>query len=375
MLSMRQREVDVSLAGVVAECTASGKLDAAGGAGYLAGLMDHPILAHVDHAAEIIRVLAIRRRLVEAGHKVMKTAGDLTEDLSEVLDKAQRAVMCVGTDNGRNAFCAMSDLLDQTMDHYEDLMKHRGLGIKTGFVGLDDHLGELRPGDLMLIAARPSVGKTAFLLALALNIAGAGHPVGFFSLEMTKQQLADRLLSQTAGVNSMRLKTGNLDSDHWQRIVEASGRLYDLPLFIDDTAGLTAYEVKQRARALRRKHGIGVLIIDYLQLIGADPVRGKTRNDEVSEISRSLKGLAKELELPTIAACQLNRHSERENRAPQLSDLRDSGSLEQDSDVVAFLHRSDGNEVHLLIRKNRTGPCGTVRLHFDQATQNFRETI
>jgi replicative DNA helicase len=275
--------------------------------------------------------------------------------------------------------------LTQAFDRIDQLQNDKGKvrGVPTGFTELDNLLSGLQESDIVIVAARPSMGKTTLALNFALNASNQlKTPIGFFSLEMSREQLVDRLLSMQAGIDSWKLRTGNLSEEDFEKLGPAMGALSELPFYIDDTPSLNVMEIRAKARRLQSEHGLGLLVVDYLQLIsGSQYSRESNRVQEISEISRSLKGLARELKVPIIAVSQLSRAVEsRPDKTPQLSDLRESGSIEQDADVVMFIYREDyynadsdkKNIAQILIKKHRNGPTGTVELYFEANKLSFR---
>jgi replicative DNA helicase len=279
---------------------------------------------------------------------------------------------------------SLAALCLEASDRYEDLQKASGriIGVPSGFHDFDAMTCGLQPGELIIIAARPSMGKTALALNMARNAAGAGYPVGFFSLEMSRASLVDRLVSSEAGVNSLKFRNGRFSGDDWDWITAAQEALHKLPVTIDDTPGLHYSEVRRRARRMVREHGTKILFIDYLQLMSGDSQNGRV--EEVSSISRNLKSVARELNLPVICLSQLSRSCEqRDNKRPRLSDLRDSGAIEQDADVVAFIYRDavytkstmDGGVAEVDIAKQRNGPTGVIQLCFHARTIKFGEVL
>ncbi|MCJ7772811.1 MAG: replicative DNA helicase [Desulfobacterales bacterium] len=354
------------------------KLDEIGGATYLAKLMDTaPRAVNPQQYAKIIHEKANLRRLIEKANEITKRCFEDSEDVDEVIDFAEQSIFEISGDKGKVSFHPISKLIGESIDALEKRQGNKSLvtGVPSGFKSLDSLTSGLQKSDLIIIAARPGMGKTAFALNIARNAAiEANIPVSVFSLEMSKEQLAMRLLSSEAKVNSTRIRGGFLTKDDWLQINSAAGRLYEAPMYIDDSPSITALELRAKARRLKMEKDIGLIIIDYLQLM---KTRGfaERRDLEISEISRSLKALAKELDIPVVALSQLNRKlEERSDKRPQLSDLRESGALEQDSDVVMFIYREDEynkdennpkkGTAEILLKKQRNGPTGMARLTF-----------
>jgi replicative DNA helicase len=355
-----------------------GQLEAVGGAAYLARLLDAvPLAVNAQHYARIVHDKAVLRRLIEKANAISKRCFLEQGGADDIIDFAEASIFEVTEKKARQAFYPLSKLIDGNIDFLEEKQKNKSLvtGVPTGFSHLDNLTSGLQNSDLIILAARPSMGKTALALNIARNAAiDAGVPVAIFSLEMSKEQLSLRLLCAEARIDSSRLRSGFFSMEDWERLTDAAGVLSAAPIFIDDSPSLSAMEVRAKARRLKMDKNIGLIIIDYLQLM-----QGRTsaerRDLEISEISRSLKALAKEINLPVIALSQLNRMLEqRTDKRPRLSDLRESGALEQDADVVAFIYRDEvynkeENNPHkgtaeILLAKQRNGPTGEVRLTF-----------
>ncbi len=340
------------------------------------------------HAAEYARIVAAKatlRRLDQAGHTISGFARDEKRELEQILDEAEQALFSVSQKHLKQNFISVKEVLADSFDRLDALHKDNQAlrGVPTGFAGLDNLLAGLQRSDLIILAARPSMGKTALALNIASHVAiKEGIPVGIFSLEMSKEQLIDRMLSSESGIDSWKLRTGNLEDKDFEKLNSAMGVLAEAPLFIDDSAMTNALEMRTKARRLQSEHGLGLIIIDYLQLMSGGKSSGSdNRVNEISEISRSLKGLARELDVPVIALSQLSRAVEsRHPQIPQLSDLRESGSIEQDADVVMFVYREEyynketerQHITDLLIRKHRNGPVGDVELFFSAEHMLFR---
>lgn len=360
-----------------------GELDKIGGSAYIAELTTSvPTAAHVVNYANIVAHKATLRRLITAASSITNLGYDEAMPLEDLLDKAEQTVFEVSQKNLKQNFIPIRSVLDETFERLNELHSNTGKlrGIPTGFRDLDKLLAGLQNSDLFILAARPSMGKTTLVANLAHHVAAReGIPVGFFSLEVSKEQLIDQLLAIESGVDSWKLRTGALDDDDFPRINEAMAELSEAPIYIDDSATTNVMEMRTKARRLQAEHGLGLVIIDYLQLISGGARTAEGRQQEVSEISRGLKGLARELNVPLIALSQLSRAVEsREDKRPQLSDLRDSGSIEQDADVVGFIYRpwyynkeADENITEILIKKHRNGPVGDVELYFQPELRRF----
>lgn len=352
-----------------------------------------PTSAHVLHYAEIIEKKAALRRLLDAASTITRLSYEEETDLDDTLDEAERTLFNVSQNFLKNSFVAIRNVLTEAFERIDELHKQKGAlrGVPTGYTDLDGLLAGMQRSDLLILAARPSVGKTSFAMNIATNVAlKARIPVAVFSLEMSKEQLVDRLISSEAGVDLWKLRTGRL-SDHdddFPRIGHALGMLSEAPIYIDDSPTLNIMQLRTKARRLQSEHGLGLIIIDYLQLMeGRKKGSDENRVQEVSEISRGLKQIARELNVPVLALAQLSRAVEQTKPAiPKLSHLRDSGSIEQDADVVMFIYRkaADRNyrpedlapeekqlaEIH--IAKHRNGPTGMVRLFFDDRRTTFK---
>lgn len=365
----------------------SGYLDMVGGPAYLTELTNFvPTAAHAEQYADIIAQKAMRRRLISAGKDITAVGGDETKSVKELIEEAETKLFDVSQQHVKQSIVSLETILTDSFERLDDLHKDKAKlrGIPTGFKDMDEMLAGLQRSDLFILAARPSMGKTAFALNLAHNVAvQAKEPVLLFSLEMSKEQLVDRLLSMESGVDAWALRTGNLTDADFEKIGQAMGTLSEAPIFIDDTPGITVSDLRTKARREAHQRPLGLIIVDYLQLMsgGGRYASEGNRVQEISEISRGLKGVARELNVPLIALSQLSRSVEsRSPQIPQLADLRESGSIEQDADVVAFIYReeyynpeTDRKKVtDILIKKHRNGPTGTIELYFDNEKQRFR---
>lgn len=354
-----------------------------GGSTYLATLTSQVNSSvNITNHADIVRNKAMLRKLITAGSRIAELGYNEEGETDIVLDNAEAALFGVSQTYLTNNFVPISTILSESFDRIDELHKNKGAlrGVPTGYKDLDNLLGGLQKSDLIILAARPSVGKTSLALNIAENAAiqHKSH-VAIFSLEMSKDQLVDRLLSSQSGVDSWKLRSGNLNDADFPKLGQAMGILSEAAIFIDDMPGQTALDVRTKARRLKMEHGLDLIIVDYLQLMTGR--NQENRQQEVSEISRALKGVARELNVPLVALSQLSRSVEaRPDKRPMLSDLRDSGSIEQDSDVVMFLYRDDyynrdsekKNIVEVLVRKHRNGPTGDVNLYFQPEQTRFR---
>jgi replicative DNA helicase len=372
------------------------QLDLIGGNSVLASLTNMvPTAAHIVNYAHIVHRKGILRRLLKASENISTIAYEEAEDIEDTLDRAQKEIYGVSTSFGGASFTSIRDVLTDAFDRIDELHREKGKlrGIPTGFVALDNLIAGLQKSDLIIIAARPSVGKSSFVMDMA-RVAATRHkvPTAIFSLEMSKEQLVDRLLCAEANIDLWKLRTGHLaereDSDDFARLGHAMGTLSEAPLYIDDTASLNITQIRTKARRLQMENGLGLIIVDYLQLMDSKSGgNSDNRVQEVAEITRGLKSLARELNVPVIALSQLARAVEQSKPAiPKLMHLRESGSIEQDADIVMFIYRkaTDRNyrpeeisqeEKHLAeihIAKHRNGPTGIVQLFFNDATANFR---
>ncbi len=357
-----------------------GVLKQVGGAGYLAELVNTvPTAAHVENYAQIVRDCFVKRSLIEASVRISEMSFEKREVKSdELLDQAEQLVFSISQKHGLQQFQPISRTLEISFDRLDELVKNPGelRGISTGFKSIDRYLSGLQEGNMLILAARPSVGKTSLMLNIAQYAAVVKKvPIGIFSLETSSEQLANRLLSAQADVDGWRITTGQLEGDDFKRIGEAMGQLAESPIYIDDTPGQGVMSIRTKARRLHMEYGVKVFMVDYLQLSHARNL--ESRVQEVSEISMALKSLARELNVPILVLSQLSRAIEqRGDHRPQLSDLRDSGSIEQDADVVMFLYRPDSEErenLKLLIAKHRNGPTGEVDLYFKSEQTRFFE--
>jgi len=351
-----------------------GTLEAVGGGTYISDLsMSVPSTANVGYYIKIVEEKAILRRLISASNDIIKESYEASEDLDIIIDHAEKKIFDISQRKNNRAFEPIKTILLDTYSKIEELTKNKGkiVGVPTGFRDFDMRTSGLNPSDFILIAARPSMGKTSFAINIAQNAAIQSNvPVAIFSLEMSRDQLAQRMLSSEANIELQKIRSGDLSEEDWIKLVHAATPLSQAPIFIDDTPGISVMEVRSKARRLKMEHGLGLLVIDYLQLMSGRG-RAESRQQEVSEISRSLKALARELDVPVVALSQLSRGPEaRQDHRPMLSDLRESGAIEQDADVVVFLYRDEyynpdsekKNIAEAIIAKQRNGPTGTIEL-------------
>ena len=365
----------------------NGFLDMVGGPSYLTELTNFvPTAAHVEQYADIVAQKALRRRLISASADMADLGQDESKDLKELIEEAESRLFAVSQQHVKQSVVSLESVLAESFERLDDLHKDKNKlrGVPTGYRDLDNILAGLQRSDLFIIAARPSMGKTAFVLNLAHKVATqAKEAVLVFSLEMSKEQLVDRLLAMESGVDAWALRTGKLTDDDFERLGEAMGTLSEAKIYIDDTPGITVSDLRTKARREAHTQQIGLIVVDYLQLMSGGSKFGGDSNrvQEISEISRGLKGIARELNVPLIALSQLSRSVEsRSPKIPQLADLRESGSIEQDADVVAFLYREEyyepdserKNIMDVLIKKHRNGPTGGVELYFDREKQRIR---
>ncbi len=352
-----------------------GKLELVGGLEYLTNIATEvPTTANVKHYAKIVEEKSLLRKLIRASSDIVELGFSASEEVSFILDKAEQNIFDILQKRSSQGFVPIKDVLVDTFNKLEELYNNKGhiTGIPTGFSDLDFKTSGLHNSDLVLVAARPAMGKTAFALNLAQNAAvHSGVPVAVFSLEMSKEQLVNRMLCSEAMVDSNKMKTGQLEDNDWQKVARALGPLSEAPIFIDDTPGISITEIRAKCRRLKLEHNLGLVVIDYLQLMQGSKSRGENRQQEISEISRSLKILAKEINIPVICLSQLSRAAEtRTDHRPILSDLRESGAIEQDADIVMFLYRDDyynpdtekKNIAEVILAKHRSGSTGTVEL-------------
>jgi len=383
MAGLAERSQPIDLVTLKDELTRGQALEAVGGATYLASLVDGiPRIVNVEQWSRIIKEKAVLRNLIHASNRIVQSCYEGEDEAGVLLDKAEKAIFDLAERRIRQGFVGIREVVKESFRTIDQLAQAKELvtGLPTGFVDLDERTSGLQKGDLIIVAARPAMGKTSLCLNIAQNAsARTGETVGVFSLEMSKEQLALRMLCADGRVDSHRLRTGHLQEKDWARLAKAYADLSASKIFIDDSATITPLEMRAKCRRLKAEHGLGLIMVDYLQLVSGSG-RVENRQQEISSISRSLKGLAKELEVPVLALSQLSRAPEaRTDRRPQLSDLRESGALEQDADIVMFIYReseykpTEENQgiAEIIISKQRNGPTGTVKLAFIKEFTRF----
>ncbi len=385
MMRLYERHKPVDLLTVTDQLQNKDQLETIGGSAYLTELTNYvPTAAHARSYAEIIAQKAVRRRLIKVSADISQLGFDEETSTQELLEKAEAELFSVSDQSLKQDLVSLESILTDSFDRIEELHRNKGQlrGIRTGYRDLDTMTAGLQRSDLIVIAARPAMGKTTLVTNLAYNVATiAKLPVLFFSLEMSKEQLTDRMLADASGVDSWNIRTGNLSDDDWAKLSDAMGEMAEAPIFIDDTPGLSVLEMRTKARRAMHDQPLGLVIVDYLQLMQANGNHQGNRVQEVSEISRGLKLIARELNVPVIALSQLSRTVESRNPPiPQLADLRESGSIEQDADIVSFIYRPgyyepDNPEVQnitdLIIAKHRNGPVGKIQLYFHPERLRF----
>jgi replicative DNA helicase len=383
ILELFDRGEPVDLVTTTETLRKAGKLEAVGGSVYVADLINSvPTAANLEYYAKIVEEKATLRRLIDAGTRIVSSSFEAVENVDQILDRAEKSIFEIALKRTREGFHRLDEVLKSVLDKIDRLYgkKENLTGIPTGFTDLDNLTAGFQNSDLIIVAARPSVGKTALALNIAQN-AALRHkiPVAIFSMEMSKDQLAQRMLCSEAEIDALRLKTATLPDAGWKRLTRALSKLSEAPIYVDDTAAITATEIRAKCRRLKIEKGLGLVVIDYLQLMSG---RGRVENrvQEISEITRSLKTLARELDIPVVSLSQLSRAvMQRQDRTPMLSDLRESGEIEQTADVVIFIHRDDyynpqsekGNLAEIIISKQRNGPIGTVELVFRKDIAKF----
>ncbi|MBR2290671.1 MAG: replicative DNA helicase [Clostridia bacterium] len=373
--SLYSKSEPVDLITVKKELTENGKFERIGGMDYLASLPGKvPTTTNVDRYIKIVEEQSMRRRLIQTSNELIALGYDDTEETEGIIDLAEKRVMELSQNTANSDYSSIKDVLVSTFDELEKLFNQKGKisGITTGFSGIDRMTSGLHNSDLLIIAARPAMGKSAFAINIATNAAKSGVPTAIFNLEMSKEQVANRILASEAMVDSNKLRTGQLDDNDWMKLASASGIVSEAPIYIVDTPGISIMEIRTKCRKLKMEKNLGLVVIDYLQLVTASGRKNASREQEISEISRSLKILAKELNIPVIALSQLSRSAEKrqDDKRPMLSDLRESGAIEQDADIVMFIYREDyynpdtpeKNVAEIIFAKHRGGSTGTVKL-------------
>lgn len=385
ILDLHERREPADFVTLVDELDRRDQLSQVGGAAYITSLISSvPTAIHVEHYAHIVERTATLRRLIGVAGQIAALAYEEAEDVNEVVDRAEQLIFNVSERRIRHDLTPVRQIMHGVVDRLDYLHRHKGdlLGVPTGFSKLDKLLGGFQKSDLVILAARPGVGKSSLALNVAVNAAKRyGQRVAFFSLEMSSEQLVQRLLSSETGIDQQKLRLGEIGDDEWPMLMEAAGVLSETLLFFDDTPAVSALELRTKARRLQAEHGLDMVIVDYLQLMRGD-TRSENRVQEISYISRALKSLARELEVPLIALSQLSRAVEsRSDHKPVLSDLRESGAIEQDADIVMFIYREDmvkentdrKNIADVIVAKHRNGPTDTVPLYFDKALTRFAD--
>ncbi|MDI7259086.1 MAG: replicative DNA helicase [Thermodesulfobacteriota bacterium] len=387
LIDLSERDEPADLITMTNELRKKDRLDAIGGASYLASLIDSvPTAANIEYYARIVKEKAVLRKLIETSTEIITQSYQDRGDVEIFLDEAEKAIFEIAERRVRPSFYSIRDIVKDSLDTIAKLYERKELitGVPSGFRGLDQRTAGFQPSDLIIVAGRPSMGKTAFCLNVAQYAAIEKKiPVAIFSLEMAKEQLVIRMLCSQAQVEGTRIRTGFLSESDWPKLTLAAGTLYDAPIFIDDSAALSVLELRAKTRRLKADQNLGMVVIDYLQLMKGRS-KAESRQQEISEISRSLKALAKEMNIPIIAVSQLSRKTEeRHGNIPQLSDLRESGAIEQDADLILFIYRDEvynraednpkKGTAEVIIGKQRNGPIGKIDLAFLDKFTTFRD--
>lgn len=389
MLDLSNRNQAVDNLTVIEQLNKTNQLEKVGGIAFVTALANTvPTAANVVFYAKIVKEKALMRHLINTATAIAAMGYEGADDADSIMDKAEKMILEIASNRKTGDFTPINQIVIDTFSKIENLYESKGglTGLSTGFKDLDKLTAGLQPSDLILVAARPSMGKTAFTLNIASHVAlKENKPAAFFSLEMSKEQLMQRMLCAEGLVESQRLRVGDLDEQDWQKLIAAADKFSKAPLYIDDTPGISIMELRSKARRLQQEKGLSLVLIDYLQLMqGRANKNGDNRQQEISEISRSLKSLARELNVPVIALSQLSRSVEsRQIKKPMLSDLRESGSLEQDADIVMFLYREDyynaetenKNITDVIVAKHRNGPVDTVQLFFHKEFTKFADLL
>lgn len=383
LVNLHERRDPIDYLTVVSELEQMGRLKEIGGAAYILSLINKtPTALNAEGYGRIVERMAVRRRLIDAAGQIARVAHSEETDIDEVIGQAEQAIFDVTQRRLTRELVPIRDVVSEYFDHVSRVARHQEdvMGVPTGFVDLDRLLGGLQRSDLIIIAARPGMGKSSWLNSVVLNAARNRQRVALFSLEMSNEQLVQRFVSGETNIPSHRLREGRLDERDWAQFLAATQSLGELPIYLDDTPALSTQELRTKARRLYLEFGLDLIVIDYLQLM-TTPYRSENRVQEISFISRALKGLAREINIPVVAAAQLSRAVEqRTDRHPVLSDLRESGSIEQDADIVMFIYREayynrdapDGNLAEIQVAKHRNGPTGTVNLVFIPELTQFK---
>ncbi len=385
MIELGENNQPIDLVTLTAHLHDQQLLEEIGGVSYLTKLANAvPTAANMEYYAQIVEEKSMLRRLIRTATNIVSDGYASSDDVGILLSDAEKQIMEIANRRSSSGFISIRDVLMEVFEKVEFLYTNKGgtSGIPSGFVDLDRMTAGFQRSDLIIVAARPSVGKTAFALNVAQNVGvRARETVAIFSLEMSAAQLVQRIICAEANVDATRMRTGSLEGDDWEKLTMAIGALSEAEIYIDDTPGVTVADIRSKCRRLKKERGLGMILIDYLQLIQGRGKAGENRQQEVSEISRTLKMIARELEVPVIALSQLSRGVEqRQDKRPMMSDLRESGSIEQDADIVAFLYRDDyydkesekKNIIEIIIAKQRNGPVGTVELAF---LKNFNKFV
>ncbi|BAL81720.1 putative replicative DNA helicase [Selenomonas ruminantium subsp. lactilytica TAM6421] len=388
MVRLQNNDEAVDLVTLTEELRKTDMLDKVGGLGFITQLANIVgTAANVSYHAKIVKEKAELRNLINVATEIAGKAYEDSDEVENIMDEAEKKILAVASRQGGGAFESMKNIVMRTFERINVLYESKGglTGLSSGFKDLDRLTAGLQKSDLILVAARPSMGKTAFTLNIASYVGLHGSSVAFFSLEMSKEQLMQRMLCSEGGIDASKLRTGQLDEVEWNKLVAVADKMSRAPIYIDDTAGITVMELRSKARRLKAEHGLDLIIIDYLQLMqGRASKNSDNRQQEISEISRSLKALARELDVPVIALSQLSRSVEsRQIKKPMLSDLRESGSLEQDADIVMFLYREDyydkdtenKNITEIIVAKHRNGPVDSIQLFFQKEFTKFRDLL
>lgn len=384
---LHERGEQIDYLTVVEELRQQNRLEEIGGAAYLTYLINHtPSSIYTETYGRIVERAALRRRMLNAASTIARLAQQEDRDITDVIDQSEAALFAVTERRLRQELVPIGDALTEYYDRIERLVRQQteSLGVPMGFTDLDRLLGGLQKSDLIIIAGRPGMGKTSWLLTVAHNAARAGSRVAIFSMEMSNEQIVQRLVATETGISMHKLRLGQLKDAEWNVFVEAVGRLGKLNIYLDDTPALTPLQMRAKCRRLYSEHGVDLIVLDYLQLMSAGTGYSDNRVQEISFISRSLKQLAREMNVPVLAAAQLSRAVEqRQDKRPQLSDLRESGSIEQDADVVMFIYRDEvynentdrPNQADIIVAKHRNGPTGSVTLFFRKELTQFANLV
>lgn len=386
VIRIHERRDPIDFVTLTSELEQQERLEAVGSASYITELIAAvPSAISVESYGRLVEQTSVRRRLLDAAGDIARFAYDESLPVEEVVDYSEKALFGVSQKRSTRDLQPIQEIVPRYYDHIENLYEHRGelMGVPTGFHALDSILGGFQRSDLLILAARPGVGKTSLMLTFALKAAEQRKVTALFSLEMSAEQLVQRLVAQISGIDAQRLRLGQLKSEEWPAFAEAIGHLSELPIYIDDTPAISVLQLRTKVRRLASERGLDMIYLDYLQLMSSES-RSDNRVQEVSYISRSLKGLAREVDVPLMTASQLSRAVEqRQDKHPVLSDLRESGSLEQDADIVMFIYRDElynentenPNIADVMIAKHRSGPTGVVQLYFDKRLTKFADVF